>query len=82
MCLAVPGKIKEIFSNEGTRMGKIDFDGVEMDVCLEATPEAVEGDYVIVHAGFAISVLSQDEAEETLNLLREINELGTQDEAK
>jgi len=75
MCLGIPGKIIEQFRKGDTRMGKIDFDGVQMDVCLEATPEAELGDYVIVHAGFAISILSQEEAQETLDILREIDAL-------
>jgi len=75
MCLGIPGKIIEITTQEGTRMGKIDFDGVVMDACLEATPEALLGDYVIVHAGFAISTLSESEAKETLDLLSQIVDL-------
>ena len=80
MCLAVPGKIIEKFTNHGTQMGKVDFDGVEMDICLEATPEVQIGDYVIVHAGFAISVLSQEEAEETLDLFRQIEAMNNNQE--
>ena len=73
MCLGIPGKIIEQFTQEETRMGKVNFDGVEMDVCLEATPEAQIGDYVIVHAGFAISILSEVEAQETFDLLKQID---------
>ena len=73
MCLGIPGKIIEQFTQEETRMGKVNFDGVEMDVCLEATPEALIGDYVIVHAGFAISILSEAEAQETFDLLKQID---------
>ena len=80
MCLGIPGKIIELFVKDETRMGKVDFDGVRLDVCLEATPEAQLGDYVIVHAGFAISTLSQNEAEETLEILRQINQLHAEDE--
>jgi hydrogenase expression/formation protein HypC len=72
MCLGIPGKIKEIYTQDSTRMGKVDFNGVELEVCLEATPEANLGDYVIVHAGFAISTLSESEAKETLDLLEQI----------
>jgi len=78
MCLGVPGKIKEIYKVENTRMGKVDFDGVELDVCLEAVPEADVKDYVIVHAGFAISKLTEDEAAETLRYLKEIDEINQQ----
>lgn len=75
MCLGIPGKIIEISSQENTRMGKVDFNGVELEVCLEATPEAEIGNYVIVHAGFAISTMSESEAQETLDLLEEIENL-------
>jgi hydrogenase expression/formation protein HypC len=81
MCLGIPGKIIEITTQEGTRMGKIDFDGVELEVCLEATPEAKLGDYVIVHAGFAISTLSESEAKETLDLLAQIESLQEESES-
>lgn len=72
MCLGIPGKITEIKTVDNTRMGKVDFNGVSLDVCLEATPDALVGDFVIVHAGFAISKLSEAEAQETLSLLEEI----------
>ena len=79
MCLGVPGKIKEIYELENTQMGKVDFSGIELEVCIEATPEAKIGDYVIVHAGFAISRLNEKEAMETLDLLNEIDELNQKD---
>jgi len=78
MCLGVPGKIIEIYEVEKTKMGKVDFDGVTLEVCLEAVSDADIGDYVIVHAGFAISKLSQDEAAETLKYLKEIDEINQQ----
>ena len=81
MCLGIPGKIIEITTQEGTRMGKVDFNGVELEVCLEATPEANLGDYVIVHAGFAISALSEAEAKETLDLLAQIESLQEESES-
>jgi hydrogenase expression/formation protein HypC len=81
MCLGIPGKIIEITSLEGTRMGKVDFNGVELEVCLEATPEANLGDYVIVHAGFAISALSEEEAKETLDLLAQIESFQEESES-
>jgi hydrogenase expression/formation protein HypC len=73
MCLGIPGKILEIFDREGIRMGKVDFNGIEMDACLEAVPEAEAGSYVIVHAGFAISSLSEEEAKETLDILEQMD---------
>ena len=80
MCLGIPGKIIEIFDNNTLRMCKIDFGGVVREACLEALPDAKVGDYTIVHAGFALNLLSEEEAQETLSLLNEIaaldDELG------
>lgn len=75
MCLGIPGKIKEIYTQDNTKMGKIDFNGVELEVCLEAVPEAKVGEYVIVHAGFAISSMSESDAQETLDILEKLGEL-------
>jgi len=72
MCLGVPGKVDEIYENDGLKMGKVDFGGVKREVCLEYVPDTKVGQYVIVHVGFAISQMSEEEAEETLALLREI----------
>jgi len=76
MCLGVPGKITEIFDNNGMKMGKIDFGGVVRETCLDFVPEAQVGDYAVVHVGFAISLLSEEEAQETLAMLREIGGIG------
>lgn len=73
MCLGIPGKIIEISVETGVRMGKVDFGGAIREVCLEAVPEARVGDYTIIHAGFALNILSETEAQETLQLLREIS---------
>ncbi len=75
MCLGVPGKIVDIYEANGLRMGKIDFGGVSREACLEYVPEAQIGDYTVIHVGFAISQLSEEEAQETLQLLREIANL-------
>lgn len=75
MCLAVPGKIIEITPTPGSLMGKVDFGGVTREVCLEAIPEAQLGNYVIVHAGFALNILSEQEAQDTLDALRELGDL-------
>jgi hydrogenase expression/formation protein HypC len=77
MCLGIPGRITAIFEEEGVRMGKVDFGGVIRTVCLAYLPEAREGDYAIVHAGFAISRLDEEEAQRTLALLRELQEEET-----
>jgi hydrogenase expression/formation protein HypC len=75
MCLAVPGKITEFLKTPGLKMGKVDFGGVFREVCLEAVPEAKIGEYVIVHAGFALSVLSEKEAQESLDAFRELGDI-------
>jgi len=75
MCLGVPGRIIELYESEGRRMGTVDFGGVRREACLDFVPEAQVGQYVVVHVGFAISLLSEVEAQETLELLREIMDL-------
>lgn len=70
MCLGIPGRITAITEEDGMRMGKVDFGGVRRQVCLVYVPDARAGQYVIVHAGFAISLLDEDEARLTLALLR------------
>jgi hydrogenase expression/formation protein HypC len=76
MCLAVPGKILSISGTDTTRMGQISFGGIGKEACLAFVPEATVGDYVLVHAGFAISVLDEAEAAQTLEYFRQIGELG------
>ncbi len=73
MCLGIPGKIVEVYEARGLRMGRVDFGGAKKEACLEYVPEAQVGDYAIIHVGFAISRLSEEEAQETLALLREAN---------
>lgn len=75
MCLGVPGRILEIYQENNLSMARIDFGGVEREACLEYVPEAEVGNYVIVHVGFAISLVSEEEAHATLELLREIMDL-------
>lgn len=85
MCLGVPGKIIEIYKVESLKMGKVDFGGVVREACLEYVPEAEVGDYAVVHVGFAISLVSEEEAQATLEMLREIidfeDELGPEQES-
>ncbi|OGO39022.1 MAG: hydrogenase assembly protein HypC [Chloroflexi bacterium RBG_16_56_8] len=76
MCLAVPGKILETFERDGLRMAKVDFGGVMRETCLDYVPEAKVGDYCVIHVGFAISLLSETEAQETLAMLKDISNLG------
>ncbi len=78
MCLGIPGKIVETFEKSGLLMGKVDFGGATREVCLAYVPEAQPGDYVLVHVGFAISVVGEQEAQESLALLREMAELGSE----
>ena len=72
MCLAVPGRIDTIYDDQGTRMGKVNFGGVVKEVCLEYLPEAVVGDYTIVHVGFALSRIDEVSAQETLRLFESL----------
>jgi len=80
MCLAVPGKIIEIYHAEGLRMAKMDFGGVLREACLEYLPEAKLGDYANVHVGFAISLVDEAEALATLETFRAIASLAGQDD--
>lgn len=72
MCQAMPGKLVEIHSETMPRVGSVDFDGLKRRVNLDCLPEAKVGDYVIVHAGFAINLLDQEEALRTLDLHRDL----------
>lgn len=71
MCLAVPGKVLQIDRSATPVMGTVSFGGVLKRVCLDWLPEIAEGDYVIVHVGFALARLDEREAERTLDLFRE-----------
>jgi len=72
MCLGIPGKIIDIYDGHNLRMGKVDFGGVTKEVCLAYVPEAKLGDYTLIHVGFALNILDEKEALETLDLLRQI----------
>lgn len=77
MCLGVPGKLIETSENEhGVKMGRVSFSGIVKDVCLEYEPDAVVGDYVVVHVGFAISRLDEAEAMQVFAFLDEMDELA------
>jgi hydrogenase expression/formation protein HypC len=75
MCLAVPGKIVEIKESDGLQMAKVDFGGIFREACLDYVPEAKVGDYCVIHVGFAISLLSEQEAMETIELLKQISNI-------
>ena len=74
MCLAIPGKVIEIYEDAGLIMGKIDYGGTINKACLAYVPDVKVGQYVIVHAGFAISVLDEDEAEEVFQTFDELTD--------
>ena len=75
MCLAVPGKIVTILVEEhlGLRRGKVYFGGIRKEVCLDYTPDAQVGDYVMVHVGFALSIVNEEEAQRVFDALREFD---------
>jgi len=74
MCLAVPGKVTEIYEANGLKMGKVDYDGTIQEACLEYCPEVEVGQYTVVHAGFAISILNEEEAQASLDAWAELEE--------
>ena len=82
MCLGVPGRVVEIqrFDATQTVKGEVDFDGVRREVDLSFTPEVRVGDYVMVHVGFAISILDEEEARTTLAYLRALEEMPPGDD--
>jgi hydrogenase expression/formation protein HypC len=77
MCLAVPGRVVSVIAEEGLglRRGKVDFGGVQKEICLAYTPEASLGDYVLVHVGFALSVVDEAEARKIFDALSEMQRL-------
>jgi len=70
MCLAIPGKILAIDERDGLRVGKVQFGGIVREAQLNFLPEARIGDYVMVHVGFAISVVDAEEAQRTYEILQ------------
>ena len=76
MCLGVPGKILEVYQQDGLPMGKVSFGGIVKEACLAYTPEAQVGQYVLVHVGFAISQIDEQEAQEIFSYLEAIDEAG------
>jgi len=76
MCLAIPGKVIELYQTNGMKMARVDFGGVVKEACMEYLPEVKLGDYTIIHVGFGLSILDEQEAFETLDLLKQIDSLG------
>ncbi|GGZ20027.1 hydrogenase assembly protein HypC [Streptomyces poonensis] len=70
MCLGIPGEVLEVHDDAGLRMATVDFGGVRREVCLDYTPGAGVGTYVVVHVGFAITEVDEAEAQRTLDVLR------------
>lgn len=81
MCLGIPGRVVSFSSADGLRMGKVEFGGIVREACLAYVPEVTPGDYVIVHAGFAISRVDAEEAARTYRLLEEMGQLAELDQA-
>jgi hydrogenase expression/formation protein HypC len=76
MCLGIPGKVIELYETNGLKMGKVDFGGAIREACLEYLPDIQVGDYTIVHVGFGISQVDEQEAMETMEMLREMEMLA------
>ncbi len=74
MCLAIPGKLIDIIEEDGLKMGRVDYSGTVQSACLEYVPAVTPGQYVLVHAGFAIKIIDEQEAERTLALFNEMIE--------
>jgi hydrogenase expression/formation protein HypC len=72
MCLGIPGKITEIYQKDTLQMAKVDFGGILKEACLAYVPEAKVGDYALIHVGFAITLMDEEEAQETLKLINEM----------
>jgi hydrogenase expression/formation protein HypC len=79
MCLGIPGKVIELHEVAGLRMGRVDFGGVRKEACLAYVPEVQLGDYVIIHVGFAISRVDEDEAMKTLEILAQMGDMMEQE---
>jgi hydrogenase expression/formation protein HypC len=75
MCLAVPGRVSEVWTEAAIHMGKVSFAGVVRRVCMEYLPDVQPGEYVLVHVGFALSRVDEAEAQRMLEVLRELDAL-------
>ena len=81
MCLGVPGRVVRIDENPiGMTMGRVDFGGVVKEVCLAYVPDVAVGEYVLVHVGFAISKIDEEEARETRRFLETLGEAAAQED--
>ena len=78
MCLGIPGKIVAIYEKDSLKMAKVDFGGIAKEACLAYVPEAEVGQYALIHVGFAISLMDEEEAQETLKLLQEMTDIANE----
>ena len=78
MCLGIPAKVVDLYETNGMKMARVDFGGVIKEACMEYLPEVKVGDYTIIHVGFGLSILDEQEALETLELLRQIEAPGVE----
>lgn len=76
MCLGIPGELLEVHDVKGLKFGKVRFGGITRDVCLEYALEAIPGDYVVVHVGFAISKIDKEEAARSYAILEDLGQTG------
>lgn len=76
MCLGIPAKVIELYETNGMQMAKVDFGGAIKEACMEYLPQVKIGDYTIIHVGFGLSILDEQEAMETLELLKQIEAMG------
>jgi hydrogenase expression/formation protein HypC len=74
MCLGIPGEILEVREDKGLRVGKVRFAGITREVCLQYVPEALPGEFVVVHVGFAISKIDPEEAARAYRVLEELGQ--------
>ena len=76
MCLGIPAKVIELYEANGMKMAKVDFGGAIKEACMEYLPEVKLGDYTLIHVGFGLSIIDEQEAHETLELLKQIEMMG------
>jgi len=75
MCLGIPGKVLEIDERDSLPMGKVEFGGIVKEICLAYVPEVRIGDYVLVHVGFALSKIDEEQAQEIFSYIEQMDEL-------
>jgi len=75
MCLGIPGKVTSTYQEHEVLMGRVDFSGISKTVCLEHVPNAKVGDYVLVHVGFALSRIDEEEAKQVFEFLERLNQV-------